>query len=172
MNGMVLACDDDGGDGAQSSIIIDLLMGQEVTIVVDGYNADDVGDYVLNIEQAMCPIATDLDNMVLPIMGTLDPGPSTLSGSCGGNGPELVFSWTAPADGNFSFDTFGSAFDTVLHVYDADPCGVANELGCNDDAMGLQSEVSLGLTQGDQVFIVLDAFGANVGDYTLNITQN
>lgn len=47
--GEELDCDDDGGPGTQSSMILDLQAGQEIVIFADGYNSS-AGDLVLTIE--------------------------------------------------------------------------------------------------------------------------
>ena len=91
--------------------------------------------------------------------------------SCGaGGGEDATVQFTAPADGTFVFDTVGTAFDTTIALLDA--CG-GNELDCNDDvAMGvLTSEVSLAMTMGQTVIVVVDSFDGQVGPFTLNITQ-
>lgn len=47
-SGMELDCDDDGGDFIDSQLMLDVTMGQEYLIVIDGWS-DDEGNYVLNI---------------------------------------------------------------------------------------------------------------------------
>jgi hypothetical protein len=80
---------------------------------------------------------------------------------------DVTFEFTAPANGNYTFDTFGSAYDTALYVLDS--CG-GLELGCNDDAGGtVQSRVQAPLTAGQTVIIVVDGYGAATGDFVLNV---
>jgi hypothetical protein len=89
--------------------------------------------------------------------------------NCGtGGGEDAMYQFTAPVAGNFSFDTFGSPFDTMLAVLDG--CG-GNELTCNDDTMDLQSQVTVNLGAGQAVIIVVDGYGGATGPFTLNITQ-
>ena len=52
--GSELACDDDGGTGTDSRIVIDLAAGQSILIVVDGWSGRS-GDWVLNIEPPAPP---------------------------------------------------------------------------------------------------------------------
>ncbi len=47
--GPELACDDDGGDGFQSSITYSVTAGQIVVIIVDGFGSGSSGSFVLNI---------------------------------------------------------------------------------------------------------------------------
>ena len=90
------------------------------------------------------------------------------AGSCGGGTAEdVVAQWTAPAAGLYTFDTVGSAYDTVLYVLD--DCGGA-ELACNDDSAGLQSSLQVNLLAGQSVRVVVDGFSTNAGAYVLNIT--
>lgn len=96
--------------------------------------------------------------------------------SCGlgGRGAEIELTWTAPAAGDYVFDTedtarAGGLFDTVLSVRAS--CTGA-ELGCNDDGgTGYLSTLTLtGLTAGQTVVIVIDSYGVwDGGSYTLNI---
>ena len=76
------------------------------------------------------------------------------------------FEFTAPADDTYTFDTFGSNYDTVLYVLDG--CGGA-ELACNDDAgADVQSEVSVALIADQTVIIVVDGWAGSNGDVVLN----
>jgi Ca2+-binding RTX toxin-like protein len=47
--------------------------------------------------------------------------------------PTIWYSWTAPADGTYKFDTLGSNFDTVLHVYEGSSLDALVLVGANDD---------------------------------------
>jgi hypothetical protein len=87
--------------------------------------------------------------------------------SCGnGGGEDATYQFTAPFAGTYVFDTFGSPFDTMLAVITG--CGGA-ELACNDDAMGLQSQVTVPLAAGQVVIIVVDGYSGATGPFTLNI---
>ncbi len=79
---------------------------------------------------------------------------------------DASFEFTAPASGDYTFDTFGSDFDTVLTVLDG--CGGA-ELACNDDTLGTQSEVTVTLSAGQTVLVVVDGFAASIGDVVVNV---
>lgn len=94
-----------------------------------------------------------------------------LSGACGGaEGSEVTFTWTAPADGLYTFDTLGSALDTVLYLR-LDGCS-GDELACNDDAAGgARSRVAVELFAGQRVIIVVDGASAP-GELTLGISAS
>ena len=68
--------------------------------------------------------------------------------TCGaGQGSEdLAWLWTAPADDTFVIDLFGSSYDTPMTIRDLG-CG---ELYSNDDAGGLQSEITFDALAGEQ----------------------
>lgn len=95
-----------------------------------------------------------------------------LSGSCGSSGgADHAMSWTAPADGTYTFDTNGSSFDTVVHLHDATCAG--SELDCDDDGgTGLQSQTRATLTSGQTIVIVVDGYSStSSGTFTLNIYE-
>jgi hypothetical protein len=173
INAPELACNDDApGAGATSAVNLALAQGDEVTIYVDGYDDSEVGNYVLHISELICQPVADLGSAV-PVtqQGLLDAGVGQDIGGCGGDGNDVSFTWTAPSDGNFVFDTFGSMYDTVLYVRDGG-CGGA-ELDCNDEFENTQSQVSIDLTAGQSVYIVVDAFDdLQMGEYVLNIGMN
>ena len=87
---------------------------------------------------------------------------------CGGSGsPESTFTFTAPSDGFYSFDTLGSDSDTVLYVlYGA--CD-GELLACSDDEIGPWSQVVVELYAGLSVVVVVDGYGASSGQFYLNI---
>ena len=94
------------------------------------------------------------DDFVLPC--TLDAG---VAG-------DDTFRWTAPVAGTYTFDTLGSAIDSVISV----STGTANY--CNEDVSGAiwQSSVSVPLRAGEEVVIIVDGYFYEEGPYVLNIT--
>jgi hypothetical protein len=103
---------------------------------------------------------------------TVGAADDTASATCGDTGAEdVAFSWTAPADGTYTFDTLGSTFDTVVTIRMGADCAGA-EIDCNDDDFGLLSRIDVPLTAGDTVTVVVDGYdSAEAGDYVLSITQ-
>jgi hypothetical protein len=87
-------------------------------------------------------------------------------------GPDHAYAFTAPATALYTFDTIGSSFDTVLYVLDGCPAATT-ELACHDDiqyAVIQQSELTVALTAGQTVFVVVDGYdSADFGDYVLNV---
>ena len=131
-----------------------------------------------------CPF-TDL-GMTLPVSvaGTTTDAPNSVHGSScgsvmgqlttlpGGGGSvssDAEYQWTAPRTATYAIDTFGALFDTVLSVRNATCSG--DELACNDDAMGLQSQVRLALSAGQTIMVVVEGYGRSNGLYSLNIDR-
>jgi hypothetical protein len=88
---------------------------------------------------------------------------------CGSNGAhDRVYYWTAPSSGSFTFTTAGSSYDTVLQVMDQ---AQSVSLGCNDDANGtLQSSLTLNLSAGQKITLVVDGYSGWCGSFKLNIS--
>ncbi|MEZ6016422.1 MAG: lectin-like protein [Planctomycetota bacterium] len=116
--------------------------------------------------------------MATPIVG---PGPhafdntgATDSGvfpTCVNVAQDVWFAWTAPATGPYIMQTCGNAgIDTAAAIYDGTCAGP--ELGCNDDACGLQTSISFDAI-GGQVYLIqmgtFSAAGAGAGAFTITL---
>lgn len=170
--GTELACDDDGGDGTQSQAVVNLTAGQQVSIMIDGYGATASGNYALNISviAGTCPDA-DLGSVVpQTVNGDTSAGDNSGGATCGGlGGNDETWTFTAPNDGTFIFDTIGSVTDTILYVLDGG-CGGA-EIDCNDDTSGTASVLSVPMASGEEIVVVVDGDAAG-GAYTLNVSED
>lgn len=93
--------------------------------------------------------------------------------SCGDAGaPDVVYEFTAPADGVYLFQTAGSSFDTVLALVDTSDC--STELACNDDDLSrsdLSSLIAADLTAGQNVAVVIQGFQGASGPFELTISR-
>ncbi|MDP0490630.1 MAG: S8 family serine peptidase [Verrucomicrobiota bacterium JB023] len=79
--------------------------------------------------------------------------------------------WTAPqsTSGTFSFNTNGSAFDTVLAVYTGNLVGDLTKIVSDDDSgTDNDSAVSFASERGVTYFIAVDGYGGAIGDITAN----
>jgi hypothetical protein len=82
--------------------------------------------------------------------------------------PDMSYTWTAPSTGSFTFSTAGAAFDTILEVRRYND---QVSLGCNDDTPGTaQSSVTLSLTAGQTLLVIVDGYGTACGTFQVNIT--
>lgn len=120
-----------------------------------------------------CIIAICAPGRLMPFAGVgmlrAETGSAMVRGSCGGAGPEMGFTLVRRNDMVLCLDTQGSAIDTVLHV--RSDCDDANsEVACNDDVLGLQSQVEIVARAGVSYAIFIDSFGAG-GDVTLNVAE-
>jgi hypothetical protein len=117
---------------------------------------------------------TTIDPTGTPICPTFDLGSSVpnsvssvvddevdlFSGSCGGAAVDAALSFTAPADGSYTFATAGTSYDTVLYVLDGLCDGP--EIACNDDTADTSSSVTVTLFAGQTITVVIDGFSPGV----------
>lgn len=151
--------------------------------VPDAQNAPDAGNGSSEVDAGPSPdaglscVAEDLGSQLgSPIYSGNTSGQLDRSESCGGEPGygDVFLLWTAPATGQYRFDTCGSVFDTILSARAADCSGM--ELKCNDDAMAcgtdsLQSRFLLDLVAGERIMLIVDGFDAE-GQFQLNIEPN
>lgn len=87
--------------------------------------------------------------------------------------PDLAYAWTAPSSGTYTFSTVSSlatTFDTILQIRDFN---TGASLGCNDDSGGtFQSTVSVNLSIGQAIRIVVDGYNTSNGPFRLSIAGN
>ncbi|MBI2375641.1 MAG: hypothetical protein HYV07_16720 [Deltaproteobacteria bacterium] len=147
--------------------------GQVYTIGIEAeWGGED--QYTLQIEQlptAPCP-GPDLGSVLGRdlVRGTTVGWASLFEPVCGtpiGAGDQ-TYSWTAPHDGTFVFDTAGSGFDTTLTVLDGVCEGAV--LACNNDFQDWTSRVVVPLAGGQRVLVVVDGNGSE-GELSLSITE-
>ncbi|WP_437999165.1 MXAN_6577-like cysteine-rich protein [Sorangium sp. So ce185] len=175
-SGTAIACNADAAGSQQSQLTLDLEEGQTIILLIDGDSAGASGDFTLNIERfdggGTCSTPIELGSSYPQVVtGSTVDQPRSVTPSCGSStAPDMVYSFTAPENGTFIFDTLGSSFDTVLQVLNGSCRGAS--LGCNDDSSGgRQSRVSTVLAAGQTVFIVVDGRGTSAGDYVLQVDR-
>jgi Ca2+-binding RTX toxin-like protein len=135
----VAANDDDPGAGGVSTVSFAAANGVTYKVAVDGFSGK-VG--LVNLRWHPSPANDNFaDVQVLPSTSsgtatgdtrgaTLEPGePAQLLFNPG----TIWYSWTAPADGTYKFDTFGSNFDTVLAIYAGSSLDALDLVRINDD---------------------------------------
>lgn len=97
---------------------------------------------------------------------------SEFTNSCGGGGaPDASYTMVAPSDGTYFFTATSpnGVVDPLVAVYDG-TCG-GPELACNEDIDGGTSaaRVSVSLTAGQEVTVVLDGFSLGGGAIDLEV---
>ena len=100
----------------------------------NGNGPVDCQDFVCDGDPAcdsVCPEGT-LTGVPFTYTGTTLGRNDDQQGSCGSTGgPDYTLSFTAPAAGDYTFDTYGTVHDTTLYALAG--CG-GFEIDCNDDA--------------------------------------
>ncbi len=121
---------------------------------------------------APLPIAIDM-----PIQGTTVGLNGNHGASCGfgADSPEVVYTLRPAAAGPLCVTTVGSAFDTVLHIREAQ-CADGEEVACNDDDRlfnldGNQtSTIELQAEANTTYYVFVDGYGDDSsGDYTIEV---
>jgi hypothetical protein len=84
-------------------------------------------------------------------------------------GVSVWWTWTAPVDGCFSIDTFGSSFDTILAVYTGPGLGSLFEQASNDNfGTTHTSRVGFEVLAGTDLHIAVDGIAGATGTVVLN----
>lgn len=103
---------------------------------------------------------------------TKETGEPAHAGNAGGH--SLWYCWTATTNRAVTFDTLGSAFDTVLAVYTGNDFATLTAVTNNDDIAGAAnrlSRVTFTPTTGTTYRIAVDGFGGARGNVVLNWNQ-
>jgi len=105
-------------------------------------------------------------------VATVEPGESYYHAN-GEAEVSIWYRWTAPADGEVTFETCDSTFNTLLAVYTGDAVDALTELASNDDGCesGGGSRVTFVATAGTVYQIAVDGFGAENGTVVLEWAQ-
>ena len=157
---------------AQSAIRRNMAADEVMTIILDSKTAHG-GDAVLDITAVAdtCP-DSDLQQAtgMAVAVGSNESADTRYLGGCAGTARDVIYRWTAPEAGEYTIDTFGSDYDTVLLVMDGN-CGEV-EIACNDDAQQLQSSVTVGDVEAGAIYtIVVAGFRGRSGNHVLNINR-
>ena len=87
---------------------------------------------------------------------------------CGQGGSDLWWRYTAPCTGTATFDTCSPTldFDSVLEVFGG-TCGGLVSLGCNDDACGRGSRVTINTIAGESYYVRVGGHAGATGRFDL-----
>lgn len=142
-------------------------------LLIDGGPCDEgtvcaAGACVEQGDNDTCASAIDLEPVSQTLQGDLSLGfNDDRQGSCGGFGPDAMYTFTLEAESNFRAAALG--YDSVLHLRTA--CdSFDTQVACNDDTSrsDRQARLNLDLEPGTYTLIV-DAYGNDTDDYTLEL---
>lgn len=97
---------------------------------------------------------------------TKEAGEPNHGGSAGGH--SVWYNWTAPATGSVTFDTFGSALDTLLGVYTGGSVNALTTIASNDQCGSNASCVTFNMISGTTYHIAVDGWAGLTGTFNLN----
>jgi hypothetical protein len=186
---------DDDGCGTlagPSKLLFHATQGTVYRIAVDGYPfsyANEFGDFRLGLTTASAPPPNN-DNFT-QAFGLADTGKGSLDSSNeaatkemdeanhGGDagGHSVWYSWSAPKTGTATFDTCGSAIDTLIAAYTQQEPNPVQLVQQNDDTAncgpaGHGSRISFAATAGDVYYIAVDGKGGAEGAFELNWVES
>jgi hypothetical protein len=159
-----------GSGGTPKSIYAVNLAAGTYYIMVDTWPSPDcVPDFDITFAEAAGAPANDLC-IDAEAIGEVTNYPFTTvaAGNDGGGvcmtSPNVWYVYTPSISGTATISLCGSSYDTRMAVYDGYSCGpLPVELACNDDACGLQSEITLPVIGGQQYLIEVGGYSSNFG---------
>ncbi|MEO8426483.1 MAG: Ig-like domain-containing protein, partial [Verrucomicrobiota bacterium] len=169
----------------QSRLSFTSVAGTTYWIAVDGFNGAS-GNIVLRWEQAVGPPPPANDGFATAPMisgsvgsfnsssanATKEPGEPNHVGYPGG--ASVWYQWMAPTANPATFDTFGSAYDTLLAVYTGNSVANLSPVASNNDVDSVtrQSRVSFAPVAGAIYYIAIDGISAASGNFVLSWNQS
>jgi hypothetical protein len=98
---------------------------------------------------------------------TAEPGEPAHAGQSGGR--SVWYVWAAPQNGPVTFNTLGSAFDTLLAVYTGGSVSALTPVAANDDYPGTTaSSVTFLAVANTTYYLAVDGYLGASGSFTLN----
>ncbi|WP_299675150.1 T9SS type A sorting domain-containing protein [uncultured Dokdonia sp.] len=119
------------------------------------------------------PANDDCENAIEVFCGDIVSG-STVNANDSGQNPsgDVFYTYVTPETAQnvtLSLCDGTTDYDSLLRVFD-DECNLVNEIAVNDDSCGLQSELTFTATVGSSYTIMVEGFGAGVGNFTMEVT--
>ncbi len=105
------------------------------------------------VEAASLPFFDSIDTTLAT--STSDDPATTCA--CQRNGRSVWYRYTPEIDGVLVARTYGSAYDTVLAAFTG-ACGSLQQVTCNDDSFGRQSEITVAAVAGVPVLFQVTSF--------------
>ena len=181
--GTLLACDDDGGTGLYSQIVLPITQGTSYFIRCGDFGTA-VNQGLFNLTVSESAVGIQNEECVSAVALALGAnGPSSNTGAtlslpswpCGfGINGDVWYSYTTTVCGDLVIDTLGSSFDTVLEVFTGG-CGALVSVGCNDDISFPsfpESSVTVnGVAPGQQYLVRVAGYNGANGSINLNVAE-
>ncbi|HOP06205.1 MAG TPA: choice-of-anchor J domain-containing protein [candidate division Zixibacteria bacterium] len=145
-------------------------------LMLDTYPSPDcIDEFTLTIEEAVivesndsweyCESIGDVDSLPFTTTDATPDGPLSCQ-----TAPNKWFCYTATCDGQVTVSLCGSSYDTKLAVYEGFDPLTGTQVGCNDDACSLQSEITgIPCAVGDNFIIEVGGYSTNTGDGILTV---
>jgi len=152
--------------GAQSQLTFTADGTTTYYIAVEGFNTSNFGNFSL----AISCITNDVCEGATPVAcGETVVGTTLDNTDTGGNpAPDEWYSFTGTVgDITVSLCDGGTSYDSFLRVFDA--CG-GNEITFNDDACGLQSELTFTSDGTTTYYIMVEGYDTFLGNFSLAIS--
>jgi hypothetical protein len=182
----VVASSDNASSSPQSRLTFDAKLDTTYFIAVDGKSngveqgtglaRSQTGFILLNWNNLPPPVNDNFANaQALTGSSGNATGRNTVASKQGGEpnhagspgGVSVWYQWTAPSSGNFTFNTFGSDFNTLLSVYSGSALTALSQVSSNDDVGGLrQSRVTFNAVAGTVYYIAVDGSPGIPGNVT------
>jgi len=164
----------------QSQVTFVAIAGDEFLIEIGGKN-EAVGEGLLTIScdgEPGAPPSRDDCSKALPIGDVNDMPFDTAAKTFDGPGlcltsPNIWYCYTASCTGDVTVSLSGSAYDTMLAVYDGCECypASADLIACDDDSgLDRASEITFAAVAGNQYLIEVGGYGSETGQGVLNVS--
>jgi len=177
----LIASNNDFNTRLQSQVTFPAISGDEFLIEIGGHNSA-VEEGVLTITcdgEPGPPPSRDKCDEALPIGDVNDLPFDTTDATFDGQGscltsPNIWYCYTASCTGDVTVSLSGSAFDTMLAVYDGCGCYptfAPNMIDCDDDSgQDRASEITFAAVAGNQYLIEVGGYGSETGQGILNVS--
>jgi len=174
-----IGSNDNTPPGLQSSLFITVVAGETYRVAVDGF-ANRTGQ--INLNYSFSPDSnTSLLNDSFINRSILNTNSFVTGSNIGFSGEtgEPVHAgvsnplssawwyWTAPVDGEATFSTTGSDFDTTLAAYQGNTLSELTDIASNDDYLDLRSRITFSARSGETYVIAVDGFNTSEGSIQL-----
>ncbi len=177
-----VTCDDDVSSTDRTSLMTDvpLLADRTYYLQVGGY----AGGGALSVATSVRPANDDFagartltgatgSDVSFTTNATKQTGEPLHAGLAQGAGRSVWWSWTAAHTGRVTFETEGSAGDTLLAAYTGTSVNGLTQVAANDDATATVrwSRVAFDAVAGQTYRIAIDNYGAGSGDVVLRYNE-